>query len=51
MMGNKNAVGIIPWNKGKKLNKETKQKIRESIRGRTPWNNGKKLNKETGEYE
>ena len=26
---------------------ETKQKIRESIRGRTPWNKGKKLNEET----
>ena len=36
---------------GKRLSEETKQKIRESLRGRTPWNKGKKLNKETGEYE
>ena len=39
------------YNFGKHRTEETKQKIRESIRGRTPWNKGKKLNKETGEYE
>ena len=38
-------------NRGKTLSEETKQKIREHLKGRTPWNKDKKLNKETGKYE
>ena len=33
--------------RGKTMSEETKQKIRESLIGRTPWNKGKKLNEET----
>jgi len=38
--------GYRPWNKGKSLTKEIKDKISNTLKGNIPWNKGKKLSKE-----
>jgi hypothetical protein len=36
------TTGIVPWNKGIVCSEETKEKIKEKVKGREPWNKGKK---------
>ena len=38
--------GQIPWNKGKPMSEETKQKLSESHAGQVTWNTGKKIDRE-----
>jgi hypothetical protein len=41
--------GFIPWNTGKKLSKEIREKISQRHKGKIPWNKGKKLLEISGE--
>ena len=45
--GNKTRVGLPSYNKGKSLSEETKNKISNSLKGRTVWNKGISPSEET----
>jgi hypothetical protein len=42
-------LGVVPWNKGKKLTKEHTDKVSKSLKGRKAWNKGIPNTKETND--